>query len=611
MIRGLQTYLQQLLSNTPCKRLWITGIALFTVVLLPGQQSFPLRLHYQPADSAILAARLDSSIYAKADSVNHSLRLQEIIENLRASAYLEAAIDSLVLRDSLWHAHLHIGREYRWGRFNVDAIDPLYLAGSNAPIGRLSKDPVYYDELLRIMDNILERAENRGYPFASLRFEKVHARNDTLEASLLLDRGRKLYLDSIDVRGDARINPNVLHRYLDLEKGAPFRKAGILDVPRKISELPYLSMQGNPQVYFLDDDARLVLNLGRRNASRFDFLIGVLPQSGIDRRAIITGNFLADLVNQFALGERVFVEFQRLRPQTQQLAIKADFPYVPIIPFGLEGSFSLHKQDTLYTELDWLAGLQYVLSTRSTVGAFLEWESTRLIGIPRATILQQRALPANLDINSRGFGLSYTFQNLDYFFNPRKGLSATITGSASTKRIIKNNEILELEAEVPEFRADSLYNTLNLQSEDFSIELEAAWFFPLGGRSALRAATQSAIILSEQTLFNNEVYRIGGVHSLRGFDEESIFADRYTILTGEYRLLLDRNSFLSVFTDWGFYRNRTRESDIAGRAVGFGAGISFETKAGIFALSTALGSFMGNPVDFRAAKIHFGYVNLF
>jgi hypothetical protein len=45
--------------------------------------------------------------------------------------------------------------------------------------------------------------------------------------------------------------------------------------------------------------------------------------------------------------------------------------------------------------------------------------------------------------------------------------------------------------------------------------------------------------------------------------------------------------------------------------LGFGVGTSFETKAGIFALTYALGQQFDNPIELRAGKIHFGFTSLF
>jgi hemolysin activation/secretion protein len=106
--------------------------------------------------------------------------------------------------------------------------------------------------------------------------------------------------------------------------------------------------------------------------------------------------------------------------------------------------------------------------------------------------------------------------------------------------------------------------------------------------------------------------RIGGLRTLRGFDEESISASSYSIFSLEYRFLLDQNSFFSVFSDYGLYENNTTGSEyIYDTPLGIGAGISFETKAGIFTFNYAVGSQFGNPIDVRAAKIHFGFINFF
>jgi hypothetical protein len=42
--------------------------------------------------------------------------------------------------------------------------------------------------------------------------------------------------------------------------------------------------------------------------------------------------------------------------------------------------------------------------------------------------------------------------------------------------------------------------------------------------------------------------------------------------------------------------------------LGFGAGLAFETKAGIFQVSYAYGKTDQTPVQWRSAKIHFGYL---
>ena len=112
-------------------------------------------------------------------------------------------------------------------------------------------------------------------------------------------------------------------------------------------------------------------------------------------------------------------------------------------------------------------------------------------------------------------------------------------------------------------------------------------------------------------IFTNELFRIGGLKSLRGFDEESIYASSYSMGKIEYRYLIEQNSFLFLFMNAAYVQDQSRGKHIYDTPYGFGTGIDFETKLGIMSVSYALGKQFNNPIYFRNAKIHFGIVNYF
>ena len=116
---------------------------------------------------------------------------------------------------------------------------------------------------------------------------------------------------------------------------------------------------------------------------------------------------------------------------------------------------------------------------------------------------------------------------------------------------------------------------------------------------------------SGQKLFDNELYRIGGTKLLRGFNEESIFANFYNVLTTEYRMLFNQNSNLFVFCDLAYYEKNTVSSRIVDRPFGVGTGLNLETKVGIFSISYAIGSMRNQPFAFRQGRIHFGMLSQF
>ena len=107
------------------------------------------------------------------------------------------------------------------------------------------------------------------------------------------------------------------------------------------------------------------------------------------------------------------------------------------------------------------------------------------------------------------------------------------------------------------------------------------------------------------------MFRIGGLRTLRGFDEESIYASTYVIPTIEYRYLFAENSNLLLFTEGAWYENVSNGAYLSDTPFSFGAGVNFETKAGILTMTYALGSQLNNPIDLRNGKIHFGLIALF
>ena len=156
-----------------------------------------------------------------------------------------------------------------------------------------------------------------------------------------------------------------------------------------------------------------------------------------------------------------------------------------------------------------------------------------------------------------------------------------------------------------------MYDTLTLRTVQYQGQVIADYFIPIGGRSTFNTGFKGGF-LSNRQVFRNELYRIGGLRTLRGFDEESINVSSYGIVTLEYRFLLERNSYLYAFWDGAYYENQAAVSGVKNDTpYGFGAGISFQTRAGIFSVNYALGQQQNNPILIRAAKIHFGFVNFF
>jgi outer membrane protein assembly factor BamA len=99
---------------------------------------------------------------------------------------------------------------------------------------------------------------------------------------------------------------------------------------------------------------------------------------------------------------------------------------------------------------------------------------------------------------------------------------------------------------------------------------------------------------------------------LRGFDEESIYANQYAMFTAEYRYLVGINSYFFGFSDVGVTKAKFNATAFSNSFISGGLGLEFETKFGLLNLSYAIGKRNDVKFDIRnSSKIHFGYINYF
>jgi len=535
------------------------------------------------------------------DSSEVAAYLTDWIARQRAKAYWEASIDSLyaVSEDTLI-AIAHRGPAYGWAELRsptgAQRLDWARKAGyrerrfsSGRPL-----DPELWTSL---RDTLVVRAADDGYPFASAGLDSIRwVAPGQLSARISVTPGPRVLVGEIRVADGARVKPEFLARYLGLRPGEPYNQKRVKRMGNSLRQLPYVNVQGPPTISFLDSLAYFDLKLARKPASRFDFVIGILPGSGPDERLLITGELNGELYNGLGQGERIAARFEQLRPQTQELAVAIDYPFLLNLPFGFEGELDLYRRDTSFLNLNWRLAANYLREGNDKLSVF--WENRRTIvpgGAPEGGL--SGALPDTLGVSRSFFGLQARRNRTDRRFSPRSGYAADLSVAAGFRRLL---DVVETDS-------------LAIRSTQLKIEGSFdAYFDPFPG-TVIYFGLKGAGLLTAQEVLPNEQYRIGGARLLRGFDEQSVFARDYLIATAEFRLLLGGNAFLYTFIDAGRVnaRNKARPDITIDYPLGFGAGVNFETRAGVFGLSLALGRSNGIKLDLGAPKVHLGYVSVF
>lgn len=588
-------YLQILMQN----KFLIPFFFLLLSLNASAQYSF-FKLELVQNDTLLAKKKFKKITSFKNEFVNDSAQkkgIENALHNLNFNGYLSAKVDSISKIDSLHlKAWVSTGELYRWAVIRPGNVSEDLLSRIRFREKVYFGEPIYYKNIIRLQKRIISFCENNGYPFASVKLDSLSLNGKNIQASLNLQKNGLVTIDSIVIKGNAKVQPIYLYNYFGIKPGDLYNESLIRKISIRSKELAFVKETKSPQAVFSKDKAKLYVFLDKKGASQFDGILGVLPDNATGK-VLITGDLKLNLLNSFGRGELISVNWRKLQAQTQDLRTNIVYPFLFNTPFGVDFKFDLYKRDTTFINIHTNGGLQYLFSGGNFIKAFVVSKTSNLlstVGLENVTTLPQYA-----DIRNLLYGLGGKFEKLDYRFNPRRGIRLAGNIEAGNKTIRQNAKIN------PEAYKDMKLKTLQVNT-DLLIE----YYIPLANRSTIKTALNSALQWNEN-LFQNELNRIGGLKTLRGFDEESIFASLYSIATVEYRFLLEQNSYLFAFADGAYYENTGRGKRIFDRPFGFGAGITFETKIGIFSLTYALGKQFNNPISFRAGKIHFGIVSRF
>jgi hypothetical protein len=538
------------------------------------------------------------------DTLSRKQELNNLIYTLWKDGYLSASIDSIVKKDSIEiTSYLNTGKKYLWVKLKKGNVEDDILQEGSYKEKTFSEKPIDYRDVSKLNERIIKYCENNGYPFASLKLNSMSFSDSSITASLNISKNTKITIDSVVMRGKVKLAKTYLYNYLGIKPGDLYNESRVSDISRKIKELQFIKEIRPFNIIFNNNKAKIVIYAEKKKSSQIDGILGVAPNNqttGIAAgtgKLMVTGQATLNLVNSFYRGEMINIDWQKLQPRTQELKTNFVYPYLFKTPFGVDATFNLYKDDTLYLNLEKDIGIRYIFTGNNYIKAFLENHSTSLISTSQYKYATE--LPVYSDMNSNMYGLEYRLQKLDYLYNPRKGFDILVSASVGTKKIKKNIAI-----------NDALYNNIKLNSTQYKYTTALTYFIPLFTKTAIKLGFNAAALQSEN-MFSNELFRIGGLKTLRGFDEESIYASSYEIANIEYHYIFEQNSYLFVFWNGAYYESRTVNKFVHDTPYGFGIGVSFETKAGIFSLSYALGKQFSNPIYFKQAKISFGIVNYF
>lgn len=510
------------------------------------------------------------------DSIELENKLNQFLLSEFSNGYYSAGFDSIIYSKKLVNAYYNSGEKYFLKQVDFELDSSVKLFDLKEFDENNFFNPNYNYE------KYLKNLTDKGYPFAKFEIQKFFIENDSISAKIKLDAGDYYVFDSIIIKGEAKIKPYFISKILNIKKNDAFSYSKVKNINKSISNIPFLQQTQAFQLAFSEEKSDILLYLKNKKAGNFSGILGILPNNTTTGKLLLTGDLQLNLINSFARGEQLSVNWQKYDALSQNLETNFLFPYVLKSDFGIGLGFDLEKRDSTWLNTVFEAQIIYGNSNSTGFNLFVENKNSIVLSSVNSDLSS---------VKSKIFGFGFRLINTDNILSPNKGLVLFLNFGLG----FKNGDFIE----------NSEKNILQSKNS-----LELTSYFPIYKNLIFKFKSNTSSVFSKK-LFENELERIGGLKTIRGFADLSLPASSYSIASADLLFKFEENSAIFVLYDFAYFEKRNTSINEYNYAMSFGTGIDLNTGAGVFSLIWAVGKLNSDSFLFNASKIHFGYRNMF
>ncbi|MEO9476856.1 MAG: ShlB/FhaC/HecB family hemolysin secretion/activation protein [Cyclobacteriaceae bacterium] len=454
----------------------------------------------------------------------------------------------------------------------------------------IDADPGGKKSALDKIESLQKQWANSGYPFARFSLHDIRPETKGYSTRLIIDRGPYISFDTLFLLSKVKTDPAYIEKALGLPRGESYSEERFRSVGASMARLPYLSLKSVPDISFENEEATIYLDLEEKSTNSFEGVVGVLPGQN-EGKVLITGYFDLELNNLFRTGKSFGLEWNRFASQSQSIEVGYDHPFFleTRLLFGVD--FSLFKQDTSFVNQALILSFGTYLGSKGSFKGTYQRSNANLISTDEQLLRNQNLVDYSRDI----YGVNFEINNYKIPFGFSEGWKLNASAAAGTKKIRRNPALDE-----------HFYDTLALRSNLFKVDFHFKYQKFIARQLAFNHRFESGYIHNDQIL-NNEMYRLGGLNSVRGFNENFFFAQEYFINRLELRQYFESDSYFMLLFDQLYYQNR----DDLDTPIAFGLGLVLSANNSLFNFAMAVGKSSDIPLDLSAAKIHFGFTSRF
>lgn len=518
----------------------------------------------------------------KAEKTN-SNNVRELVNNILLkeieSGYFTCNVDSVNLKNQKLKIYLQTG--------NLISVNSIKVNLPNSLALKLREDfnseKTYFNanDFSNRIKKWIFLMNNNGFPFAEFEFQKSEIINSKINLICNLISGPLVKIDSI-------INPEItkkelqlVYKFSDIRNGDLFELNKIYKISENIKNTGFIQEIRPPAYEFIDNKVSLYTYFKPQSKNSINGLVGIQP--GENENVQFTGNVALNFQNALSYGEVLKINWRRMFNSSQNLIAELSYPFLFNTNFEIIGGLDMIKKDSSFFNFNSKLIINYKTSSNFSNGfLFTNNNSTNLL----------EGDYSSTSVNSFGFVTDY--KKLDNPFNPKRGFNIKSEIAYGWKET---------------YAIDTAANNV-LKSPNFNGNLSLSSYLSLINRTTFKIKLSTSTI-QNNILYENELTRIGGYKTIRGFDEESIWVSSFILGNFEFRYLLDEKSNIFLFSDFAWTESKINDFIKAEYFQSFGFGTNISMPNGILTLIYGLGRKIDNPFLIRTGKIHLGFTSYF
>ena len=531
-------------------------------------QKLTLKLSSKNKTEVLVLDKINYSNKHK-DTISLKKEINRISDYLKNKGYLTTTI-SEIKKENLKHvAYFSLKVKIERVVLNINKNSEIDLNKVRNEKGTIS---IPIEKLQPTLSNISKKLDKEGKSFSKIKLENIVIKNKTVFADLMISKSKKRMINKIIIKGYENFPKSYLKNYFNLETNTVFNQPKLQELSKASKSLNFITEIKSPEVLFTQDSTFVYMYLHKKQNNSFDGLVNFASKENGD--ILFNGNIDLKLNNILNKGEKFEVFWNSIGAEKQEFKLKTEIPFILKSKFSPQIAFSIYKQDSTFLNTKFDSKLYYNVNNKLKLALTYSSESSETLN--NNTINNIKSFRNSF----LGFQLKYKLPKNDIFFSDKFNLEINPTFG---KRKINQNS----------------YNQIKIKAS-------ASYIYDLNIRNSVYIRSQLGHLTSANFI-DNELFRIGGAQSIRGFNEQSILAKSYILVNIEYRILVSNTSFLYTITDIGNFKTNFNTDNLTG----IGLGYLFNINKSQIKLSAAIGKNSTQSFGFKQNKIIINWLSYF